>query len=199
MLNGFGNSDGSLTVYTRQVTEVWDTLSLTGVYRVQRAYIRKKNDSISDYYLKLYEWYTREAGKYLRIPDGAQYPIWFSVSEDQMLQPVEGTVILKAELPAGTWLLANYDAWGYVVNYWYVPLDERDAAAHQRELRTYGIASDDELLLTDKGNFYPLLKRKLLDSWKRVFTLAPGSAEGIVATSWELRREWVREVRRSES
>ena len=113
-----------------------------------------------------------------------------------MLQPTEGTVILKVEIPEDQYILCNYDGWGYCVNYWYVPVDDEDRKAHEKELRQYGIASDDELLLTSKGNFYPLLKKKLLDSWKRIFTQYPADAvSGVVATAWEIRKEWVKEIR----
>ena len=193
-LQGRARKDPTI-LWTRQVTEVAEELEKTGVYRVKKEYIEAKNDTIADYYLKLYRWFTREAGRYIQIPAGCEYPIWMSVDEASMLRPTEGTVTLKVEIPASEYLLCNYDAWGYCVNYWYVPLDDADKEAHEAELRRYGLSSDDQLFLTDKGNFYPLLKRKVQDSWKRVFTLPPADASaGLVATAWELRREWVKEV-----
>ena len=62
-------------------------------------------------------------------------------------------------------------------------------------MKKYGIASEDDLILTGKGNFYPLLRKKILDSWERVFTMPPTRPQDAVATAWELRREWVKEVR----
>ena len=184
----------SRVLWTRQDKAVEEELERTGIYRAKEEYIRKKNDTISDFYLRLYRWYTKEAKKYLAV-DG-EYPIWLSVTDEMMLQPTEGAVILEVEIPSDQYILCNYDAWGYMVNYFYVPVDDRDREQHQEKLRRYGIATDDELLLTQKGNFYPLLKKELLDSWKRVFTQAPRSTkEGVVATAWEIRREWVKEIR----
>lgn len=181
--------------WTRQVTEVPEALDSSGFYRVKKEYIEKKNDTIADYYLQLYRWYTRAARRYITLPEWAEYPIWLSVSEESMLRPTEGTATLKLEIPSDQYILCNYDAWGYAVNYWYVPLNDEDKEAHEAEIRRYGIASDDELFLTDKGNFYPLLKRKVQDSWKRTFTLLPtDETGGLVATCWELKKEWVREV-----
>lgn len=188
---------GSAILWTRQVAAVLDEIEEKGVYRVKKEYIEAKNDTIADYYLKLYEWYTREARKYITLPPEVKYPVWLSVDESVMLQPVEDTVIFKLEVPEEEYLLCNFDAWGYVVNYWYVPTDDADAERHKAELARYGLASDDELILGSKGNFYPLLKRKLLDSWKRTFTLMPADEiTGIVATTWEIKKEWIREVRR---
>ena len=42
---------GNVTVWTRQVPEMLDELEQTGIYRVREDYIRKKNDTIADYYL----------------------------------------------------------------------------------------------------------------------------------------------------
>ena len=55
---GGGKKMEYLRVYTRQAKEVLEELERTGVYRVKEEYIRKKNDDISDCYLKLYSWFT---------------------------------------------------------------------------------------------------------------------------------------------
>lgn len=187
-------SSDVITLWTRQVPEVWQELQASGVYRVKKEYIQKKNGSIADYYLSLYRWYTYEAGKHIRIPEGLEYPIWLCGSEETMLQPIEDTVILKLEVPKEKVLLCNMDAWGYVVNYWYVPLDEEDARKHAEELARYGIREEDELISTSKGNFYPLLKQKIQNSWGRIFTMPPAKEEDAVYTIWDIRREWVKEV-----
>ena len=185
----------SAVFWTRQVTAVSDELDSSGIYHVKKEYIEAKNDTIADYYIKLYRWFSREARRYIDFPAEYEFPVWMSVDESSMLRPVEGTVTLAVEVPPEKYILCNFDAWGYCVNYWYVPVDDADKEAHEAELRRYGLASDDELFLTDKGNFYPLLKRKVQDSWKRVFTLPPADeCAGLVAVCWELRKEWVRGV-----
>ena len=182
-----------VTLWTRQVSEILDEIEEKGAYRVKEEYIRKKNDTISDYYLKLYKWFTKEAGKYIDVK--WDYPIWLSVADEFRLRPVEGTVTLKLRVPSKEVLLCNYDAWGYMVNYFYVPLDELDKARHREELTKNGLASDDELFLTSKGNFYPLLKREVVKSWERIFTLRPTDLKTcLVATTWEIKKEWVEEV-----
>ena len=185
----------TITLWTRQVPQVLTALLEDGVYHCREEYIRKKNDTISDYYLELYRWYTREARKYREIPPDTPYPIWLSVDEAMMLQPVENTVILKMEIPAEKVLLCNNDAWGYRVNYWYVPVNAEDADNHRTELARYGIHSDDELIKTHKGTFYPHLRKKIEKSWSRVFTQMNVGNDMLVATTWELRKEWIREVR----
>ena len=182
-----------VTLWTRQVSEMLDEIEEKGVYRVKEEYIRKKNDTISDYYLKLYKWFTKEAGKYIDV--NGDYPIWLSVADEFRLRPVEGTVTLRLRVPSKEVLLCNYDAWGYTVNYFYVPLDEADKARHKDELTKNGLVSDDELFLTSKGNFYPLLKREVVKSWERIFTLKPTDLNAcLVAVTWEIKKEWIEEV-----
>ena len=49
--------------WTRQHEAVWDELQKTGQYIVKKEYIEAKNDTISEFYLELYEWYTKAARK----------------------------------------------------------------------------------------------------------------------------------------
>lgn len=185
----------TVTLWTRQVPEMWEELENNGTYHVKEEYIRMKNNTIADYYLKLYRWYTFEARNYAEIPSDLQYPIWLCVSEETMLQPIENTIILKLEVPKDKVVFCNMEAWGYVVNYWYVPLSKEDEEKHAEELKLYGITEEDELISTSKGNFYPMLRRKIMDSWKRVFTMLPANDNDAVATIWEIKREWVKEIR----
>lgn len=189
-----GGEGETITLWTRQVPQVWEELKRKGRYIVKEEYIRIKNDTIADYYIQLYRWYTREAKKHITLPEDAVFPIWFSVTDEMMLQLTENTIILKVEVPKTQVVIANMEAWGYVVNYWYVPLNEEDAKAHAEELKRQGVTEEDTLISTSKGNFYPLLKQKIISSWSRVFTMPPANNNLAVATTWEIRKEWVKEV-----
>lgn len=182
----------TITLYTRQVDKVWKELQKQGEYTVKKEYILEKNDSIADYYLDLYQWYTKEGRKHIEIDKNLEYPIWLSLDKASMLQQTEGTIILKLEIPREEVLLCNNEAWGYRVNYWYIPLDKEDEKRHNEELKRYGISCEADIISGDKGNFYPLLKRKILNSWERVFTLKPDKESDYVATVWKIKKEWVK-------
>ena len=184
----------TVTLWTRQVLQVLEEIQETGRYIVKEEYVRTKNDTISDYYIELYRWYTKEARKHIQIEEKLEYPIWLSVDESVMLQPVEDTVILKVEVPREEMVYCNMTAWGFRVNYWYIPFDAEDEKKHNDEIKRYGIANETDLTTTDKGNFYPVLKRKILESWERVFTLPPKDIEDTVATTWQIKKEWIKEV-----
>ena len=181
-------------VWTRQHPQVLRTLEAGGIYRVEEAHIRAKNDTISDYYLELYRWYTRRGSEFVPAPEGVSYPIWVSLSTQAMLQPVEDTVVLALEVPREQLLITDMNKWGYRVNYWYIPTDPADEERHLDELQRLGIANQTALTLGDKGNFYPLLKRKIVQSWDRLFTSPPASPTDGQGTLWEIRPEWLKEV-----
>lgn len=184
----------TVTVWTRQVLQVWEELQRTGVYRVRESYVRDKNGPISDYYLELYRWYTHQCRKHVSIPEELEYPIWLALTEESRLPPAEHTVSLTLEIPESCLFIIDYDKWGYRVNHWYIPLDKEDEQRHNEELKRCGIGNEALLIMTDKGNYYPMLRQKIIRSWERMFTAPSENPDANVGTTWELRREWVREV-----
>lgn len=181
-------------VWTRQHPAVWEELERTGRYIAREEAIRAKNGGMgemSEFYLRLYRWYTREGGRFVPRPADVEYPVWVSLSRESMLQPVEGTVVLTLEVPEEKLLITDMERWGYRVNQWYIPTDPEDEKRHNEELRRYGIASEGALIDSDKGNFYPLLRSKIVKSWDRLFTTPPRPGDMAQAAVWELRREWV--------
>ena len=181
----------TVRAWTRQHPEVLRELKRSGIYRVDAEHIREKNGAISDYYLDLYAWYVRCAEQRVPRPADAQYPIWLFLDEQSRLPPVEGTVVLALEIPRELVVVTDVDGWGYRVNYMYLPADADDLERHQRELEQNGIANETALIQTGKGNFYPLLRRKIVASWQRMFD-PPSEHKVLQGTVWELRREWLR-------
>jgi len=188
-------SDEKITLWTRQHQGVLKELEEKGVYRVKKEYIEAKNDSISGYYFQLYDWYVKHAEKIVPRPHGVEYPIWLSTSNEMMLQPTEGTVILTLNVQRKNVVISDFEKWGYVVNYWYVPLDREDEIRHNEELKKYGIGDESALYMSYKGNFYPLLRKKIIDSWNRIFDVSDDSACLSQATLWEIKKEWVVDVK----
>ena len=145
---------------------------------------------MADFYLNLYRWYARQGERFVPRPDGVEFPVWVSLSRESMLQLVEGSVVLTLRVPEEALLITDAERWGYRVNQWYIPLDQEDERRHNSELERYGIASESAIIDSDKGNFYPLLRRKIVDSWERLFTCPPRCGDMAQGTLWELRREW---------
>ena len=191
MTTNLYNPNDKVKLHTRQHKNVLDELNKYGVYRVKKEYILEKMDTISDYYLSLYEWYGRNAAKIVPRPEGVIYPIWLSTSAEMMLQPTEDTIILEIEIDRKDVIYTDMNKWGYVVNYFYIPIDSEDEEIHNEELKKFRISDESSLIMGDKGNFYPLLKKKIIKSWERLFEPFDEKSSFSQATIWEIKKEWV--------
>ena len=132
----------------------------------------------------------------MAVPQGDVFPIWLSMHEEYRLRPVEDTCILKLNIPQKYVKVFSEYAWGYRVNYMYMPYDKKDGDDFDRELQRYGIASEASLVTGNEGNYYPLLKRKILNSWDRIFNITPLGPEDELGICFELRPEWLVECER---
>ena len=116
--------------------------------------------------------------------------------EEYRLRPVENTAILKLRIPKKFVKVFSEYAWGYRANFMYMPYDKVDSDAFNAELKRYGIASESSLITGSEGNYYPLLKRKILKSWDRIFSISPLGPEDELGICFELRPEWLIECER---
>lgn len=176
---------------TRQSPQVLEELRLNGRYVVKEDYIREKYTTITGHYAPLYRMLTSFARGKVFIPDGSLYPVWLSPEGTYTVPPDEDSVFLKLDIPDGFYILANNKTWDFMINHLYFPLDKEDELAHEAELARYSISSPSALVNGNAGNFYPLLKQKVLKSWERIYTLMPDDDNDIVGLCWELRQEWL--------
>jgi len=182
-----------ITVWTRQDKKILKSFN-DGIYRCKEDYINQKMENFSDYYKKLYQWYSKKAKAIVEKPDDSiKYPIWVSIDEDMQLQPNEDSVIIKLSIPKEKIVITDIEKWGYVVNFLYLPKDEADYKEHQETLKKYQINDPTALIMGDLGNFYPQLKRKVKKSWDRLFDdyRISDIRQG---TIWQIREEDIVEI-----
>lgn len=177
--------------YTRQSPKVPEILKRDEIYTVSEEYIRNKYTSITDHYARLYRQLTLIARDYIDIPEGLLYPVWLSPEGTELLPDADETVFMKLDIPEGKYILANNEVWDFMINHLYFPSDKEDEAAHEEELKYYGISSPSSLIGGDSANFYPLLRQKVIKSWRRIYTLMPDDPANIVGLCWELHSEWL--------
>ncbi|PAB58783.1 DUF3841 domain-containing protein [Anaeromicrobium sediminis] len=185
------HNKGKIKLWTRQNKGILTDLEEHGVYRVKEEYIKEKFDTIAPFYLKAYKRYTEGASKVVPKPEGVKYPIWLSTTENMMLQPTEDTVVFHLEVPKDYVVITDQEKWGYVINYWYVPLNKEDERKHNEELKKYGIGDESALIMSSKGNFYPLLRDKIKKSWDRLFDNNIRLGDLTQATLWEIKKDWI--------
>jgi hypothetical protein len=181
-------SEGKYKVWTRQHKAVLDEIKENNIYRVKERYIRKKLDTCADIYLDVYRWLRNEAGKRMEIPDKAKYPIWLTTQEELKLPMAEGFVFFELEIPADEIMIFDMLKWDYIVNYLYLPTDDKDRKEFKEKLEKYNISVESDIYLQD---FYPMLKKEMTKSWERLFDKDIKLSDQEVGICWELKEEWI--------
>lgn len=183
----------AMTVWTKQHVSVLDTLEREGRYVAKRRNIAIDAGEDAGIVFAAYDWLTRNHPDAARKPADADFPIWLSYSGEAAMLPSEGTVLLRLEVDPDLVTPVNIAKWGAILNYSYIPRDRQDADRHRALLEAYGV-SDAKAFMSQ---FYPQIKREILDSWPRLFDdsiqLGNTSAYGLI---WEMRKEWLREAAR---
>lgn len=186
----YEENENKIVLYTAQADPVLQAIERDGTCFSNTDFVRKKYEDCSDIFLTAYKWYAKEAKQIVPLPDGAQLPYWAFEKEYNMFV-AEGLTILKLEVPADQVILFDMEDWNQILRLEYIGNDKEN---FDKELRKNGVSSVDAVL----GNFYPVLKRKIMDSWKVLFKndrkLKAGNPDGIrnvQAGLWEIKKEWI--------
>lgn len=178
-------------VWTKQHIKVLEEIEKTGVYRAKRAGISNDLEEHAPLVLETYDWLVKNSPNAADKPDDAEYPVWVSLSADTAMLADPNTVVMELEIEEKLITYINIAKWGAILNYSYIPSDAADARRHFELLEAYGV-SDAKAYMTQ---FYPDIKREIVDSWKRLFDdsikLGNDSAYGNI---WEVRREWICQI-----
>ncbi|MGO1372096.1 MAG: DUF3841 domain-containing protein [Senegalia sp. (in: firmicutes)] len=181
-----------IIVWTKQNENVVKELEKTGRYIAKKEYILKDLDKHAYLVLEVYDWLVNNTPNASEKPHDAEYPIWVSLKKNTTMLPSPGTVILKLKVDTSLVTMINIDKWGTMLNYSYIPKDKQDAKIHRQILEKYGVHSDTKAYMSQ---FYPQIKRKIIDSWSRLFddSIILGNDQKY-GNIWEVRKEWVRQI-----
>lgn len=181
----------NITVWTKQHRSVWDTLQKTGRYAAKRSFVALDLGEHAPLVLKAYDWLVGHHPDSARRPADADVPVWVSFDRDATMLPGKGSVILELSVDPGLITPVNIAKWGAILNYSYIPENAADAARHRTMLEDCGV-SDAKAVMTQ---FYPQLKREVVESWSRLFdpSVSMGS-DACYGLLWEVRSEWIRNV-----
>lgn len=180
-----------ITLWTRQDQRFLDVIKKEKVFYSKKEYIEEKHDTLSAYYLPLYDWFVEEAEKRVSRPPGAQYPIWCSISDAYMLRGAQGNVLIELSVDKERVLYFNSGKWDLVLNHTYIPKDDKDQEDFSKELKDLGIKNSFSFMGDYYQKFYPGLVKKIKDSWQRIFDvdLEHSDIFSIQANIWEIRPE----------
>ena len=178
------------TVWTKQHESVLTRLEQTGRYTATRSGILNSEEARLK--MTCYSWLAQAMPQHHRPPD-AEFPVWLSLEQAHTMIPSPHTVVLELEVDEALITPVNEAKWSTIANFSYLPSDSADERRHDELLRRCGV-SDQKAMMTP---FYPAVRQEILHSWLRLFDdrvqVGGSFCDGLV---WELRREWLRAVRR---
>ncbi|MDD7312497.1 MAG: DUF3841 domain-containing protein [Clostridiaceae bacterium] len=184
----------TVRLYTRQNDKTLAQLKRDGRIINQRAYVRMHFGDMAQHYLDSYDWFTAEAAKRIPKPDDVTASIWCSISAQNCLKPINGTVVYVLDVPKDKVIYFDEAKWDYVLNRIYIPADEDDRAAYKKHLNTLGVQNGFEFFQGRYKGMYPREEERIRESWKRVFDIDNWTIFNICGNIWEIRREWVRQI-----
>lgn len=188
------NLPHKITLWTRQDIRSLEELKKNGVIRIKKEHLAEKFDVISEYVIDLYKWFVNAAEKMVPKPDGVEFPVWCSISEENMLRPIEGEIVYVLEVDPSEIIYFDGMKWDYVLNHHYVPKDEKDDEEYLNDLKIKGFTNSFSFIDKRTSHFYPEEKKRVMDSWMRVFELDKWDIFRIQANIWEIREEMIKDI-----
>ena len=95
-----GSGGEMVRLYTRQNDKTLYQLERDGRIINQRVYVELHFGDIAPLFMESYDWFTEEAARRVEKPADVHAPIWCSISRENCLKPIEGTVVYVLEVPA---------------------------------------------------------------------------------------------------
>lgn len=179
-----------ITVWTRQSEKILAEIEKNGRYIVKKEYIQQKMEDHANLYFDVYHWYAQKGQHVVPKPEDALYPIWVSLTEATKLGVTEDTIFLELEVDMSDLIVINQEKWDYIVNHWYLPLDQKDEDEHEALLKKY--QTHDSIAY--QSPFFPTIKSTIIKSWDRIFEKNPIINDDMIGTLWEIRQEWIKNI-----
>lgn len=170
-----GHADYTVTLYSPQAEIVIDTINRDGIAFSRREYVARKYGESAPIFLAAYDWFVKEAARYLPKPPGAEYPYW-AFMDPKNVDSSAGNRTLVLRVPADEAVFFDLYDWNKILCLQYIGENEKEERAFRRSLADYGIRRESDVVLT---GFYPDLKRQVMDSWKRLFVHHAAITESI--------------------
>lgn len=184
----------TVKLYTRQNDKTLYQLERDGRIINHRIYVEMHFGDIAPLFLESYDWFTQEASKRLPKPDDVYAPIWCSISAENCLKPIPGTVVYELEVPEDQVIYFDDVKWDYVLNRIYLPKDKEDEAAYKKHLKELGVTSGFEFFDGKYKGMYPEEVERIRESWKRAFEIDEWTIFNVCGNLWEIKKEWVKRI-----
>lgn len=189
-----GTENTNVTLYSPQSKTVWRVVEAFGSAHSRREYVKEKYGESAAIFLTAYDAYIREAEKIVPRSDRNDYPYWAFAAPEQ-IDLSGGGKVMTLSVPKDEVVFFDQYDWYKVLKLSYIGESEREEADFVRELEKRGIRDASEAVLKP---FYPEIKRKIVDSWSRLFrhdtAIRNGDTSGVRAVQaglWQIKKEWL--------
>ena len=181
-------------LYTRQNDKTLLQLERDGRILNHKVYVELHFGSIAPLFMESYDWFTKEAEKRVPRPDDAEASIWCSISVENCLKPIPGTVVYVLEVPREKVVYFDEQKWDYVLNRIYIPQDTQDDERYRQYIKEKGFSSRFEFFEGKYKGKYPEEEQRIIESWKRVFEIDSWTIFNVCGNIWEIKKEWVKKI-----
>lgn len=187
------NKIKKIKLYTSQSDIVLQIIENDGVCYSKKEFVRKKYYESAPIFITAYSWFVTEFEKIIPKPEKAEYPYW-AFKELYNLDNSGGGNAIKLNVPLEEVILFDLFDWNKIICMKYIGENEEDEREFKENIKKFGLKETD-IMLT---NFYPELKQKITESWKRLFrnneNIKNGNEKeihGVQAGLWRIKKEWI--------
>ena len=184
----------TVKLYTRQNDKTLYQLERDGRLINQRVYVELHFGDIAPLFMESYDWFTKEAAKRVPKPGDVKAPLWCSISAENCLKPIPGTVVYVLEVPEDQVIYFDDVKWDYVLNRIYLPKDKEDEQAYRRHLEEMGITNRFSFFDGPYKGMYPEEEARIKESWKRIFEIDDWTIFNVCGNLWEIKKAWVKQI-----
>lgn len=192
--------------------ELWTIRNLSELDNIEKhGRLITDNRKIDPDFIPAYKWIAAELGARVDKPCiKCRYPIWAweCWDLDRNKKPDlrvrwgikdENLILIKVNIPDNFVLLSEYHLWHYVLNKWYLPRDIKDQMNFEKILFKGN--------LNNEWPFQEPFHTLVTDSWQRIFFWKKLNSDfhgenlgsSIQAVFWELKEEWIMDVKHFKS
>lgn len=183
-----------MIVWTIQPVEVYNQI-------LEKGYFVCDGRKIDKWFRKKYKWLSNEMKEKIgKPPKGVTYPVWawhtrnFKNKRPDLRSSEYGnkgtkSVCIELEIPDNQVLLSDFDAWHFVLNNWYLNTDCWDEETFDKDEEWLNSLSEEQRNI------------EIEKSWQGIYNLEPKETtwmcrgKWIQATFWELKKEYIKDVK----
>ncbi|NLW53265.1 MAG: DUF3841 domain-containing protein, partial [Tissierellia bacterium] len=127
-------------------------------------------------------------------PKGVEFPVWCSISEENMLRPIPDTIVYVLEVDRSEIIYFDGSKWDYVLNHLYIPKDKEDAEAYNKKLEEKGFKHGFSFIDKKTRHFYPTERKIVMNSWMRVFEIDEWNIFKVQANIWQIKKDMIKDI-----